>query len=118
MPIKELPKYPATARQYEALLRSIYKNVSFIDKSRLIGNLEVVRDQYKKKYGVYTQPCIHHITGAGMALKNKEFIPLCHHHHQGGEGIHTLGTKVWEEKYGRQRDLLREFKEVCQEKLN
>jgi|TARA_E500000318_G_C3440561_1_gene164813 hypothetical protein len=72
----------------------------------------------KKKYGVYTQPCIHHITGAGMALKNKEFIPLCHHHHQGGEGIHTLGTKVWEEKYGRQRDLLREFKEVCQEKLN
>ncbi len=50
MPIKELPKYPATARQYEALLRSIYKNVSFIDKSRLIGNLEVVRDQYKKKY--------------------------------------------------------------------
>ena len=64
----------------------------------------------KKKYGVYTQPCIHHITGAGMALKNKDFIPLCHHHHQGGEGIHTLGTKIWEEKYGTQEDLLNEFR--------
>ena len=45
-----------------------------------------------------------------MALKSKDFIPLCHHHHQGGEGIHTLGTKIWEEKYGTQEDLLNEFR--------
>jgi hypothetical protein len=72
----------------------------------------------KNKYGVYTQPCIHHITGAGMALKSDDFIPLCHHHHQGGEGIHTLGTRTWEDKFGRQQELLQEFKEVCKEKLN
>ena len=65
----------------------------------------------KNKYGVYTQPCIHHITGAGMALKSGDFIPLCHHHHQGGEGIHTLGTRTWESKFGTQQDLLNEFRE-------
>ena len=26
----------------------------------------------KKMYGIYTPPCIHHFTGAGMGLKNKE----------------------------------------------
>ena len=30
----------------------------------------------KKHYGVYTEPCIHHLTGGGMGLKSKDFIPL------------------------------------------
>tara|TARA_R100001443_G_C3361148_1_gene179095 strand:+ start:2905 stop:3183 length:279 start_codon:yes stop_codon:yes gene_type:complete len=66
----------------------------------------------KRKYGVYTQPCIHHLTGAGMGLKNKEkFIPLCHHHHQGKEGIHHLGNKIWEDRFGLQEELLQYYKE-------
>jgi len=63
-----------------------------------------------KHYGVYTQPCIHHITGAGISLKNRDILPLCHTHHQGKEGIHHLGTFTWEKKYGTQRELLEFYK--------
>tara|TARA_R100001463_G_scaffold34565_1_gene75870 strand:- start:461 stop:736 length:276 start_codon:yes stop_codon:yes gene_type:complete len=65
----------------------------------------------KKLYGIYSPPCIHHLTGAGMSLKSKDFIPLCHAHHQGKEGIHHLGTFTWEEKYGTQESLLKYYKE-------
>jgi hypothetical protein len=64
----------------------------------------------KKYYGVYTRPCIHHITGAGMGLKAREFIPLCHTHHQGWEGIHFLGNEKFEEKFGTQEELLEYYK--------
>ena len=61
----------------------------------------------QKVYGVYTEPCIHHFTGAGMGLKSTEkYIPLCHTHHQGIEGIHHIGTRNWEKKFGSQQELL------------
>lgn len=53
--------------------------------------------------------CVHHIRdgmGLGMRASHFETIPLCHHHHQGSEGIHTLGTKKWQSKFGRERELL------------
>lgn len=59
----------------------------------------------KKYYGLRTEPTIHHLTGAGMGLKSKEFIPLCHHHHQGSQGIHT-DPKLFEERFGTQEELL------------
>ena len=27
-------------------------------------------------HGVYTEPCIHHLTGGGMGMKSEDFIPL------------------------------------------
>ena len=38
-------------------------------------------------------PCnIHHIRDkTGLGLKDKDMIPLCHYHHQGKMGIHTIG---------------------------
>ena len=63
----------------------------------------------KIKYAVYTEPCIHHLTGAGMGKKNEDIIPLCHYHHQGKEGIHHIGTKTWEKKFGSQKDLHKHF---------
>ena len=67
---------------------------------------------FKNMYGIYTPPCIHHFTGAGMGLKNKEkFIPLCHHHHQGKEGIHHIGKFTWEDRFGTQEELLEYYKE-------
>lgn len=49
-------------------------------------------------------PCaIHHIRhGQGMAQRanHQDAIGLCHHHHQGKEGIHTLGTRAWEKRFG------------------
>tara|TARA_R110002020_G_scaffold54680_2_gene152231 strand:+ start:874 stop:1152 length:279 start_codon:yes stop_codon:yes gene_type:complete len=64
-----------------------------------------------KLYGIKTPACIHHLTGAGLALKNREkFIPLCHTHHQGKEGIHHLGRFTWEDKFGTQEELLNYYK--------
>lgn len=65
----------------------------------------------KKHFGVFTEPCIHHFTGAGMGLKSVDkFIPLCHAHHQGQEGIHHIGKHTWEAKYGTQKELLDWYK--------
>jgi hypothetical protein len=49
-------------------------------------------------------PQIHHCTGAGMGLRssNRDVMPLCHYHHVGAEGIHTIGVRTWEKKYGTQ----------------
>ena len=33
-------------------------------------------------------------------------LPICYDHHQGNEGIHTLGVKAWERKYEEQSDLV------------
>ena len=65
----------------------------------------------EREYGVYSTPCIHHITGAGMGKKSIHALPLCHEHHQGLQGIHHLGNRVWEEKYGSQEELLQYIKE-------
>lgn len=59
----------------------------------------------RKEYGVRTEACIHHLTGAGMGKKSDKIIPLCHYHHQGKEGIHHIGTKKWEKKFGTQTEL-------------
>tara|TARA_R110002020_G_scaffold380159_1_gene591354 strand:- start:455 stop:745 length:291 start_codon:yes stop_codon:yes gene_type:complete len=66
----------------------------------------------KKLYGVHSAACIHHFTGAGMGLKDIEnFIPLCHTHHQGKKGIHHLGRFTWEDKFGKQKELLDWYEE-------
>jgi len=46
-------------------------------------------------------PCsVHHCkTGAGGRKNHMLVIGLCHYHHQGDEGIHTLGRKAWQAKY-------------------
>ena len=66
----------------------------------------------KREHGVYTMPCIHHLTGAGVGLKHRDILPLCHTHHQGKEGIHHLGTFTWEKKYGTQKELLEYYKGI------
>lgn len=50
---------------------------------------------------------IHHChTGAGGRKDHDKVIPLCHFHHQGAEGIHTLSRRVWEAKYGTEAEHL------------
>jgi hypothetical protein len=56
-------------------------------------------------------PQIHHLIGIahrGMGQKagDEYTIPLCMDHHTGPEGIHTLGKRAWESKYGDQEYLL------------
>ena len=59
-------------------------------------------------YGVKTEATIHHLTGAGMGMKSEDFIPPRHHLYE--EGIHFLGRRVWEEKFGTQLELLEMYK--------
>lgn len=52
---------------------------------------------------------IHHLTGAGMGLKSKKFIPLCPIHHRiGGIGnaVHDC-TETWEAIFGTQEELFK-----------
>ena len=51
---------------------------------------------------------LHHLRTGGWGKGDyTTMIPLCHNHHQGAEGIHTMGTKAWERKFGvSQRELL------------
>lgn len=56
---------------------------------------------------------IHHIrTGQGLGQRSSHYatLPLCHAHHQGKEGIHTLGTKVWQAKFGSELELIEQVK--------
>ena len=60
---------------------------------------------------------IHHIrNGQGMSQRasNYEVIPLCHSHHRtGGYGIaFHAGKKVFESKYGTERELLKQVGEL------
>lgn len=51
----------------------------------------------------------HHIReGQGMGQKASDYesIPLCWYHHQGPQGIHHMGTRAWQERYGREEKLL------------
>ena len=58
---------------------------------------------------------VHHCrinTGMGVRPSHYQTIPLCHFHHQGAEGIHTIGKKTWEAKYGTQQEMLEKTKEL------
>lgn len=50
---------------------------------------------------------IHHcFTGGGGRKNHDHTIGLCYNHHRGKEGIHTIGRKTWQAKYGSEQDLL------------
>lgn len=54
---------------------------------------------------------VHHINCKTMGRRANNFqtIPLCSYHHdaQQPEGVHHLGTRVWEKRYGTEYSLLR-----------
>lgn len=46
-------------------------------------------------------PCeIHHIRRFGMRRDDAPVIGLCPEHHRGNSGVHGLGAKGFEKKYG------------------
>lgn len=61
--------------------------------------------------GSFVEACIHHLTGikyraTGKKASDEHTIGLCHDHHQGAQGIHTLGMRSWEQMFGTQEYLL------------
>lgn len=63
-----------------------------------------------------TPATIHHIrAGQGMSQRASHFetVPLCPAHHQGDEGVHGLGRRAFEARYGcTERELLAEVREL------
>jgi hypothetical protein len=58
--------------------------------------------------------CIHHIRITGEPRDHKKVIPLCWDHHQGPNGIHTMGKKDWRFLYGHELDYLKQvMEELC-----
>ena len=52
---------------------------------------------------------VHHLLHQkGMGRRNSHFetIPLCFPHHRGEDGIHTIGRRKWEARYGTELELL------------
>lgn len=49
----------------------------------------------------------HHRIGSGDGVMgdkqpDSHCIPLCHNHHTGRDGIHTVGVMAWEDQFGSQ----------------
>lgn len=58
-----------------------------------------------------TPVSVHHAeTGGGGRRNHMKVLPLCYNHHQGREGIHTIGRKLWRHRYGTEIDLLEKVK--------
>lgn len=59
---------------------------------------------------------IHHIrthTGAGRRASHFDTLPLCPEHHRGNTGIHGLGRKAFERRYGvTELELLDQLREL------
>lgn len=51
---------------------------------------------------------LHHFRGGGWGKGGyMTVMPLCYLHHRGAEGIHHIGTKLWQREFGiTQRELL------------
>ena len=62
-----------------------------------------------------TPPELHHIRRAGKR-SNAPVIPLCPEHHRGNGGIHGMGRKAFERKYGiTEEELLEKTLELINE---
>ncbi len=50
---------------------------------------------------------VHHaLTGSGGRRNHMLVLPLCYRHHQGKDGIHTVGRPIWQLAYGTETELL------------
>jgi hypothetical protein len=66
-------------------------------------------------HGEASPACIHHLRdgqGMGQRADDRTAIGLCYFHHQGPEGIHTLGTRRWQAKYGSGKERLAKVREA------
>jgi len=69
----------------------------------------------RREFNQYTPACLHHPrfdAGMGQRAPHSDVIPLCFTHHQGKEGIHVIGRKTWEYRYGTERELLKQTQEM------
>lgn len=57
--------------------------------------------------GCPNPPAIHHCgTGMGGRKDHDRVLGLCHLHHQGKLGVHTMSRRVWQARFGTEDDLM------------
>lgn len=65
---------------------------------------------------------IHHIrdVGLGLGVRNghANTLPLCPLHHRGNDGIHGMGRKAWEKRFGTQSELLEQVRKILNDEEN
>jgi hypothetical protein len=63
----------------------------------------------RKEFGITDGPVqLHHLRSGGWGKGDyTTLIPLCYEHHMGDTGIHGMGTKAFERRYGPQVELLK-----------
>jgi hypothetical protein len=61
----------------------------------------------RSAFGVKDSPAeIHHIRRFGGKRSTSPVIPLCPEHHRGNSGVHGLGAKGFETKWGTSQEAL------------
>ena len=72
-------------------------------------------DSYGTRCGMEAQ--VHHVLkNKGMGRKNDHEMTfgLCAYHHTGDMGIHQIGRKTWQAKFGDEEDLLELANEIIE----
>ncbi len=59
---------------------------------------------------------VHHAgTGAGGRKDHMKVLPLCETHHTGKLGIHTIGRRAWQARFGTESELLQKVERKLNE---
>ena len=70
-------------------------------EKELYGKIAQLGCSLCRHLGYGETPCeIHHIRRFGGKRENAEVIGLCLEHHRGNNGVHGLGRKGFESRYG------------------
>ena len=107
---KEL-NYQNTLGKEEELLKEYEEYLNTMNKSdkKRFDQLKQLGCVACAKFGRIREPVIHHIrkhTGISRRPDNQDTIPLCpEHHNMGNESIHH-NKKLFEEKFGTEKQLL------------
>ena len=107
---KEL-NYQNTLGKEEELLKEYEKYLNTMNKAdkKRFDQLKQLGCVACAKFGRIREPVIHHIrkhTGLSLRPDHQDTIPLCpEHHNMGNESIHH-NKKLFEEKFGTEKQLL------------
>lgn len=79
------------------------------DERRHMGRVAALGCCVCTRLGLGATPAeVHHLRSGAGAMRASHFdtIPLCFLHHRGQDGIHTLGTKAWQRRFGEEHAYL------------
>ncbi len=89
------------------------------DEKRYLSKVQELGCVVCDKLGFMDSPAeIHHVrflAGTAQRASHFDVIPLCPHHHRTGgygEAFHA-GQKIWQEKFGTEKEFFEYVKSIC-----